>query len=511
MIQIKCKCDNIGSKECIDNYCKKCCYNIKCKRHPNKNRNKKISCKCTNLYINYNCLDKLCSLCCNNQNCKIHNKLCNCKNKNYELNCLDKLCNNCCKNKKCPQHFTICKCNNDGDENCINKFCQNCCKNFECDHHYMYKEDLTIEVLNDYKKIITNYKIKIPVEIINYIVDEFIDDRNNCCVCQIRFDYDNLTTCNECKQYICYDCVFDKDIKCSNYDCYHCRSGRGCWNNRSERYCEDCKESCSVSSNEIEDFDYYDMLETIREEEDKKEKKLLKAIKKAGLEFRNDSTLYKDYINGTSTYSLQIIIIKMVEMKWFFENTKYKQFMDENFNDDDFIVYKEDTYTYSEIAKKKAIKNWIINCDDKKIFPPESLIKKNKSFDFIKNNKFNYKLIVEYYNKYIYYTKTYEFIISSNSKSEAKKLLLERNINDKQIILLQIKSVIRKYEKNNCLGPIEFTIQYIDILSSNKIKKNNENNKIYLSKNYIEKNLENILINFKKNISDYLKKNINLL
>jgi hypothetical protein len=242
------------------------------------------------------------------------------------------------------------------------------------------------------------------------------------------------------------------------------------------------------------------MLEEMAKEKNKRKNKLLKAIKNTNLEFRDDSELYKEYINGTNKYSLQKTINIMLEMQWFFENTKYKEYMDENFNN--LFVHKEEKYMYSAIAKTKAINNWIINCDATKILPPESLNNKYRGFDFIKNNKLNYKLIVKYYNKYIYYTISCEFIVASNSKKEAKQLLLEEKINDKKIILLGIKSVIKKYEKQNCLGPIEFCLQYVNILPSNKIKKNNKINKIYLPKAYIEKNLENILIDLKKNINN---------
>jgi hypothetical protein len=164
----------------------------------------------------------------------------------------------------------------------------------------MSKEDLTKEVLDDYKDIIINYKIKLPESLINYIVNEFIDDRNSCCMCQLKCDYydGDLTCCNKCNRFICYDCVFDKSIRCTNTDCCYCMSGC-CYNNRSENYCDECKELYSVSSNESDNFDYFDMLEEIKKEENKRKQKLLKAIKKANLEFRNDSQLYKEYINGT--------------------------------------------------------------------------------------------------------------------------------------------------------------------------------------------------------------------
>jgi hypothetical protein len=62
---------------------------------------------------------------------------------------------------------------------------------------------------------------------------------------------------------------------------------------------------------------------------DKQERKqdLVKALKEVGLQYRYDSTLCHQYVEGTSTKSLKAIVDTMVEMDYFHKHTNYKQIM----------------------------------------------------------------------------------------------------------------------------------------------------------------------------------------
>ncbi len=71
----KCKCNNIGSKYCINKYCRNCCTGINCNTHNYKT------------------------------------KECNCKMTFFDKYCIDKKCYSCCNNNKCEEHFLLCKCN----------------------------------------------------------------------------------------------------------------------------------------------------------------------------------------------------------------------------------------------------------------------------------------------------------------------------------------------------------------------------------------------------------------
>jgi len=207
-----------------------------CKKKVNK------LCSCEENNFNDNCTDKLCKNCCTNKKCSIHNKLCLCKKNNFNKDCYNKLCDNCCKDtENCKEHFIDCKCGGLGNKCCNSKSCDTCCKDYDCEAHYIQSTELTTETLDEYKKIIYNYKIKLPIEFINYIVDEFIDYRPACCYCQIKKDYNDsdLTTCEKCTIFICYGCIFNTSI--SSYKYY-------------ERYCYTCKELYSISLNSHESF-----------------------------------------------------------------------------------------------------------------------------------------------------------------------------------------------------------------------------------------------------------------
>jgi hypothetical protein len=62
-----------------------------------------------------------------------------------------------------------------------------------------------------------------------------------------------------------------------------------------------------------------DMSKDIKKYKEKREMELMRELKNAGLELRNDSVLCKNYINGTEKKSLKEIVKRMEEMKYLFE------------------------------------------------------------------------------------------------------------------------------------------------------------------------------------------------
>jgi hypothetical protein len=139
----------------------------------------------------------------------------------------------------------------------------------------------------------------------------------------------------------------------------------------------------------------------------------------------------------------------------------------------------------------------------------------------------DYKDIVNKAHKYHYYVVTTTkigFLSSSNNKSEAKKLALEKlkpsidKFIGKKLVIVKIKSVANAYEKqktsgelNIIGGPIIFKFERGLIKSINKISniQTGGNDEIYLSNKYIKKHQDNIAFNLKKLVSDVITDKIN--
>jgi hypothetical protein len=139
----------------------------------------------------------------------------------------------------------------------------------------------------------------------------------------------------------------------------------------------------------------------------------------------------------------------------------------------------------------------------------------------------DYKDIVNKALKYHYYVVTTTkigFLSSSNNKSEAKKLALEKlkpsidKFIGKKLVIIKIRSVANAYEKQKTSGelkiiggPIIFKFERGLIKSINKISniQTGGNDEIYLSDKYIKKHQDNIAFNLKKLVSDVLADKIN--
>ena len=139
----------------------------------------------------------------------------------------------------------------------------------------------------------------------------------------------------------------------------------------------------------------------------------------------------------------------------------------------------------------------------------------------------DYKDIVNKALKYHYYVVTTTkigFLSSSNNKSEAKKLALEKlkpsidKFIGKKLVIIKIRSVANAYEKQKTSGelkiiggPIIFKFGRGLIKSINKISniQTGGNDEIYLSDKYIKKHQDNIAFNLKKLVSDVIADKIN--
>lgn len=232
----KCKCDiNFIDYDCTNKCCIDCCINsLNCK---NKKHRNKLKCKkCYKKIYTIGCDKKLCIDCCNNFYCikhkeKFKDKCIICKNRNFNINCINKKCNDCCKNTNCNEHYNICECNNINlKSEC--ESCKKCCKNYKCYKHFLQDDDLSQEIINNYK-IQLLLKNKISIELINVII-EYVDCRTICKICKYKFSLNEdcsngvSTVCQNCHSWVCNE-VYNDCSKIYNYDKY-----------TFETYCIDC-------------------------------------------------------------------------------------------------------------------------------------------------------------------------------------------------------------------------------------------------------------------------------
>lgn len=139
----------------------------------------------------------------------------------------------------------------------------------------------------------------------------------------------------------------------------------------------------------------------------------------------------------------------------------------------------------------------------------------------------DYKEIVNNAKKYHYYVVTTNItscVSSSNSKSEARKLALEKlkpnidNLIGKKLVFVKIKSVAKEFEKQKTSdelkiigGPILFKFERGIIQSVDKISniRTGGNNEVYLSDKYIKKHKDNVAFDLKKLVRDFVTEKLN--
>ena len=100
--------------------------------------------------------------------------------------------------------------------------------NYDCGFHYLTKYNLTIKIINNYKIILLSLKI-LPVDIINSIINVYIDNRIICQLCDFKFNNlkyciknKDAVKCNICEKYTCYNCTInDLCFNCCDDDDYN--------------------------------------------------------------------------------------------------------------------------------------------------------------------------------------------------------------------------------------------------------------------------------------------------
>ena len=231
---ILCKCNKLADKKCVNNSCYDCCLQIKdiCMKHKNPNL-----CKCGNLYSPY-CIKNGCKNCCSGKDCQAHEyklKLCNCGKTNFDIECIERVCIQCCKNDLCEKHFIFCKCKINKiniDTYCTTKSCSGkCCYDSHCSFHFDTDENMSLKELNNYKiLLLSRNKIKLSIEIINIIIDDFLDNRIKCIICNNKYSLDDavcigdIEQCESCNNWMCFEiCCNEYYSKSSFYKwCINC-------------------------------------------------------------------------------------------------------------------------------------------------------------------------------------------------------------------------------------------------------------------------------------------------
>jgi hypothetical protein len=103
------------------------------------------------------------------------------------------------------------------------------------------EEEYTLNMLNTIKTILVGQIKKINPELTNYIVDNYIDNRNICAICNVKQNSYILYPCYYCKKLVC-------DDNCNN-----------CKDTGSEiiYYCLTCEANGIVCDDESENLNYY--------------------------------------------------------------------------------------------------------------------------------------------------------------------------------------------------------------------------------------------------------------
>ena len=78
---------------------------------------------------------------------------------------------------------------------------------------YMEYDD---ELINEIK----NIKFPLPDDLINKIIDEYVDDREHCGFCNDPMEWND--TCVVCNKYICEFCIYGQCDYGLNFYCINC-------------------------------------------------------------------------------------------------------------------------------------------------------------------------------------------------------------------------------------------------------------------------------------------------
>ena len=113
--------------------------------------------------------------------------------------------------------------------------------------------NITKKILDDYKSELLNCS-NIQSDIINKIVDQYLDSRTVCGSCKQNYDsYNFLSSCHHCSSSFCLFCQCDttyvKYIPCPLSNCHSCASSLVCDNETSQTYCISCKDKLGINNN----------------------------------------------------------------------------------------------------------------------------------------------------------------------------------------------------------------------------------------------------------------------
>ena len=189
-------------------------------------------CICNKGKVHKKCDNGVCCVCCtsNYDKCKIHisQNRCKCKKGSYNKNCINKLCKNCCDNTNCTLHYDKCsfceKYKKRSANSCSTKACSGkCCLDRYCEYHFDVFDNITQKDINDFKKILSDAKPSLPTNIINIIIDGYVDNRHECYVCNKKlsdienaFEEYEVDRCERCRNWCCgenYNCMIFKKNK----------------------------------------------------------------------------------------------------------------------------------------------------------------------------------------------------------------------------------------------------------------------------------------------------------
>lgn len=72
--------------------------------------------------------------------------------------------------------------------------------------------------LQEHKNTLVEYKkVKLPVDVINIIIDDYVDNRKVCTSCSARMSCDSIYICYYCNTtFLCYNCNYSSRPKCKS-------------------------------------------------------------------------------------------------------------------------------------------------------------------------------------------------------------------------------------------------------------------------------------------------------
>jgi hypothetical protein len=129
-------------------------------------------------------------------------------------------------------------------------------KREKCEIYRFRKSSITVSrnILNNYKSELLKWT-PLSEDIVNKIIESYLDTRTNCALCLMKHDNYNFTShCDYCGVKFCSLCshkdtTFVKYISCNIDNCYSCSSGLTCDGETNISYCIPCKIKNNINNN----------------------------------------------------------------------------------------------------------------------------------------------------------------------------------------------------------------------------------------------------------------------